>query len=1043
MNSQIVLEKIKNLPPEISVDGVKIILPKVNDGFKVTLYGSSNKTVIDLDGNIYSPLFDTTVSVMYCVTNISNPDDVAVDNFSEVSLIVPGIYKRQGENKKPQVLPTIREWKGDKGKFVLKENSVIYYKDASLKEIAEKIAFYFEKMLGKIIRISDTKGDIVLEISQKSELGEEGYYAEITEDNVVISAPETKGVLYGGTTITQILFDKKSVPCGIIRDYPQYPVRSFMLDLGRTYVSLDYLYEFVRYAAYFKINQIHMHINDNGGETRTAFRVESKKFPQINSTLNEGQMFYQEDYKAFQKVAESFGIEIMNEIDTPGHCAFIDLYDKELCLRGMMDITTEEKLQKSLKFIKELIDEMVDGEDPVFRGKKLHIGNDEYWVDGMHEQQRKYLNELINYLNEKGITPQYWGVLGGEEGSGVTGKTPVSNKAILNFWIDAATNPALMIEQGHRFVNSDVREALYICPSNPFYGSQMQVNAEYNYDKKNVNKVVGYEMPMASPLLLGYEPAFWNDDKSGISQLDVFESMKNAILFVAEKTWHGKNTGEMTGKDFVKLIEKFGNFAPGANPSKYYPANNEGIIADFVGTLDMSGNGHTMTLNGVSEITENGKNVLVFDGNSYASIDIKEIGYGNTISMDIYIDEKTPADTLLFANDNTKIFLNYCGSGKIGYERQGYSFVFDYVLDTNRMQNIKITTALRDDERYYYDSNRMFDDNIDNAVIEKIHIVAGLCVDGVFVSKGYYCKEEFNHFNSSSLSIPFEKIGEGFIGKIGGIEIIGKDTFPSDANGKGIVNAQALYSNLKKITQDANDDITLRLNQILSVYDYAKTTTEKDVILLLEDRFEKLEKYLSQNNAKVNCKESETLLQAVTQDIYRKDYTTESFEEFRLARLVGVSVFCNFESDCAAFAAAVKRIETAKEKIVKGTPKFAIVTSNRCQWTDHPLSNMLEDNDELFYWQNGPQIPNDRIVFEFNKPIKLSKFTLISCGDDRLNKAEFQITKDGTNWETVGDLSDMEDSRTLEFEENIVTAARILIKAHSLRWVKIKRVIFN
>lgn len=1006
INAVKILEQIKNKPPVLSAEGKSIVLPEVESGYEVSLYGSSNHTVIDLLGNVYPPLFETEVTVMYRVTNKENSEDTAIDNFTEVGITVPGIYKEQGENKKPQTLPSIREWKGESGEYCLKADSKIYCKNNELLNVAEKVQMYFETMLGITLQISDTEGDIVLELSDKTELGKEGYYVEILANKVVVSAPTEKGVLYGGTTVTQILFDKKAVPCGIIRDYPQYPTRSLMFDLGRTFIELDYLKEFVRYAAYFKINEIHMHINDNGGENSSAFRVESKKFPQINSTLKEGQMFSQEDYKAYQKLAEEYGIEIMNEIDTPGHCGFLEAYDKEISLRGMMDITTDEKYEKSVKFIKQLFDEFLDGDDPVFRGSKLHIGNDEYWVDGMHEQQRKYLNEIIGYINAKGRTPQYWAVLGGEEGSGVTGKNPVSNEAILSFWIDTATNPGLMIKQGHKFVNCDVREALYICPSNPFYGNQMYINAEWNYDNKDVNKVVGYEMPMASPLLLGYEPTFWNDFKSGISQLDVFESVKDAFAYVAEKAWYGKNTGEMTGKDFVKLIRKFGKYAPGVNPARYYAANESSVVASFKGSADLSGNGHKMTLNGVKEV----ENVLVFDGKSNISIDIDEVGYYSTLSMDIYIDEKTPENALLFANNDTKIFLNYCGTGKIGYQRQGYSYSFDYVLDTNRMQNIMITTSLRD----------------------PAHIEAGLCVDGVFVAKGYYHGEKLTYFNSSSVSVPLGRVGEGLIGKIGKIEIIAKDTFPVDANG-GNEDIEKAYNAVKAFSFK-----NARLEQIVAVYESALRLEDTDVQNLLADRVLKMT--ASDFN---DCTDASALAVLLSEDIDKVDYSPESYKEYRLAKLIGVSVLCQAGSDDAAIKAAVKRINNAKEQFVIAVPPIAEVTTNRTQWKDYVVTNVIEDDDELFYWQSGPQVPNDHITFKFSHPLALSSFTLVSCGDDRLFDAELQVSTDGDEWKTVGDLSDMGDERTVDFDCQQVIAARILIKDHSGRWIKIKKVEFN
>ena len=69
-------------------------------------------------------------------------------------------------------------------------------------------------------------------------------------------------------SISQILYQDEMharVPKGIIRDYPEYSVRGGMHDVARKYFSLDYIEEMGRYMAWFKLNTLHLHINEDSG----------------------------------------------------------------------------------------------------------------------------------------------------------------------------------------------------------------------------------------------------------------------------------------------------------------------------------------------------------------------------------------------------------------------------------------------------------------------------------------------------------------------------------------------------------------------------------------------------------------------------------------------------------------------------------------------------------------------------------------------------------------------------------------------------------
>ena len=145
------------------------------------------------------------------------------------------------------------------------------------------------------------------------------------------------------------------LPKGLMRDYPQYQVRSTMLDVARFYMPLDYLEEITKYAAFYKLNEIHVHINDDGGEQSTAFRVESKKYPAINSGIPEEEVYLQEDYKKYQKEVYQYGVEVVTEIDTPAHCHSINYVDPSIMLDGShIDLSNPQ----AVAFIKSLFDEI-------------------------------------------------------------------------------------------------------------------------------------------------------------------------------------------------------------------------------------------------------------------------------------------------------------------------------------------------------------------------------------------------------------------------------------------------------------------------------------------------------------------------------------------------------------------------------------------------------------------------------------------------------------------------------------------------------------
>lgn len=742
------LASIVDVAPAVSENGDRLILPKVsNTNYTVELFGSSNEAVIGLDGTVYPPLEDMTVSVMYRVVCKNNPDDFAIDHFKEVEITIPGRYTASAaDNARPSVVPGIREWKGHTGNFSLTSSSRIVVENPALEETAEQIAFYFEQMLGRdlpIVTGPANPGDLVLSLDELPELGEEGYEVEIA-DQVIVRAHQPKGVLYAGVTLTQILnqdSSRSSLPKGLIRDYPQYEVRACMLDVARFYMPLDYLGEITRYMAYFKLNEIRLHINDNGGENDISFRVESKRYPQINSGLSADEVYSQEDYRAYQKDALKYGIEVVTEIDTPAHAGFVKLARPDLSMDGFhMDLSKED----AIPFIESLFDEFLDGDDPVVQSTKFHIGTDEYDT-AYSELVRAYMDELITYVNNKGYETRFWASLGG---NGFVGNTPVNTDATAHFWGVNYADFTQMIEDGYGCINN-VYPLLYIVPGAGTFRDYLDIAWMYDTWEATIFDG-GFTLPAAHPQMMGSESALWYDYKTGMSEFDYFDRLYTQIMLMSEKNWCGEKREGQTGEEFLERIDRVDDYAPGANPARFVESEEECVARyDFESVegdvvQDGSSNGYDAFLHELELVENNGGHALRLDGQGYLSLPFDALGFPYTAQFDLYVEENPAADSVLFHGRDGTMYLNYQGTGKIGYERKGYAYVFDYDLYPGMWHSVTLSCTASD---------------------------ATLSVGGVPCASGVYYHMSAFRQSSSTFVLPTEEIGRGVKGMLDNFEL--------------------------------------------------------------------------------------------------------------------------------------------------------------------------------------------------------------------------------------------------------------------------------
>lgn len=747
-----VLEQVKDIAPVLSEDGTSIRLPaSSNPQYEVQLYGSSNESVIDLDGNIHLPLEDMKVYIMYRVVNKEDDSDYALDQRAETSLIIPGRYTHEeSDNARPKVLPDIQEWKGSAGSLQMADDVRLIISQPDLEPTAEVICSYFTGMLGwapVISTESPRAGDIVLTLnSDYSVLGKEGYTLE-TADVVSITAPEAKGILYGGTTLVQILMQNgHSVPKGMIRDYPAYEVRSCMQDVARFYMPLDYLEEVTQYMAFFKLNEFHIHINDNGGEQSHALRVESKKYPELNKGLNPDEVYSQEDYRNYQKRCAKYGIEIVTEIDTPAHAGFVGEYDSSLLLDGYhIDLGNENVLP----FIKSLLDEYLDGEDPVFQGTKFNIGTDEY-DKTYSEDVRSYMNELIEYVNAKGREVRMWASLGT---NGFDGTTPVSDKAVGHYWSASWASYEEMLNMGYPCINNNDGN-LYSVPGAGYYHDHIDLKGLYETWEANY-LVPSYHIARSNPLMLGSEAACWYDAKTGMSQFDIFDRTREQIALMSEKNWTGDRRDDQTAEEFISRVDKLARRSPLSNPGRNTDSESETVLFyDFENTegnvvKDSSSNSYDGFLTDTQPAVDqyrSDNHALTLNGEGYLSMPFDTMGFPYSVSFDLYLEKEQEENAVLFQGKDGILFANYEGSGKLAFQRKGYTYLFDIEVPAEVWTTILLTCD---------------------------HSVTRLYFNGIYAAEAHYYKVTgASKEASSTFVLPLEQVGGGIHGAIDNIRIL-------------------------------------------------------------------------------------------------------------------------------------------------------------------------------------------------------------------------------------------------------------------------------
>lgn len=276
---------------------------------------------------------------------------------------------------------------------------------STLKKYALMLHADLKDILGLELKFNNSKTSetIKLKLNTKACSEAESFNIAFYENSIELVGHDEQGLFYAIQTLKQILLvHGNNIAACSIHSLKGYSWRGMHLDVSRHFFPIPYLKKLIDLMALFSLNRFHWHLTDDQG-----WRIESKKFPllhQVGSCRDEDgyrepQYYTQEEIKDFVAYAEERFVEVIPEIDMPGHTQSVLAAYPNLSCTGEPTQTwtkwgvSEEVLcmgkDNTYDFAEELLNEVI----PLFKSKYFHIGGDECpdtaWQKCPHCQKKK------------------------------------------------------------------------------------------------------------------------------------------------------------------------------------------------------------------------------------------------------------------------------------------------------------------------------------------------------------------------------------------------------------------------------------------------------------------------------------------------------------------------------------------------------------------------------------------------------------------------------------------------------------------------------
>ena len=335
---------------------------------------------------------------------------------------------RNTEKANLDIVPKPNMMSVEKGQgFKINRKTVIVCKDEANKFNAEYLQSHLKNVFKKgdfsIVLNYNKSNSIEIELSDTIGF-KEAYNIIVDKNSLRIIAGTSAGAFYGIQTLMQMLppdvykddnykrhnkIKVVKIPKMRIYDAPRFSYRGMHLDVSRTFFDIEFIYKFIDALAYYKINNFHWHLTDDQG-----WRIEIKKYPKLteqgawrgphevlkpayaSGMERNGGFYTQEDIKSIVKYAADRNINIIPEIDLPGHSKAVAMtYPEILCETTGKHYSVQWESNNVWCIGREdnyaMLDTIIGEMAELFPSKVFHIGGDEVnmesWMECPHCQE--------------------------------------------------------------------------------------------------------------------------------------------------------------------------------------------------------------------------------------------------------------------------------------------------------------------------------------------------------------------------------------------------------------------------------------------------------------------------------------------------------------------------------------------------------------------------------------------------------------------------------------------------------------------------------
>lgn len=349
----------------------------------------------------------------------------------------------------------------------------VYTADETFADAAATLADYARRTHG--ITLTEGKGGITFSVD--ASLPTEGYTLTVTESGAAVRASDILGAQNAAVTLIQLMEkegDGLTLPIGSIEDAPKCTWRTVMIDLARDWHELHVLYEYVDMCRFYKVKYLHFHFTDD-----QSYTLPSKAFPKLST---EGRHYTEEEIRGVIAYAKSRGVELIPEIDVPGHTtSFANAYGEIFGKDGIICLSDESMAAMATLF-RELCELFADssyihlgGDEAAimkwttcdkcltaFRGRGVDVDTYLATEEGAKELSElmlaTFVGDICRVILDCGKTPVVW------EGFHKSMNHLIPREAVIVSWENFYQTTPELLEAGFRVVNGAWKPMYVVTP---------------------------------------------------------------------------------------------------------------------------------------------------------------------------------------------------------------------------------------------------------------------------------------------------------------------------------------------------------------------------------------------------------------------------------------------------------------------------------------------------------------------------------------------------------------------------------------------------